>query len=100
MAALWGWLKENWFYAVSALSLALAGVFLVQYGNEQGLLPPLARVWAALLFGIVLIGAGEYVRRRFGDETNVATAYLPSTFSGAGVVTLFAVYCQRAFSMG
>ena len=90
IAALWVWLKENWFYAVSALSLALAGVFLVQYGNEQGLLPPLARVWAAIVFGITLIGAGEYVRRRFGDETNVATAYLPSTFSGAGVVTLFA----------
>ena len=84
------WLRENWFYAVSALSLSLAGIFLVQYGMEQGLLPPVARVTAAISFGIVLIVAGEWIRRRFGDAETSTTAYLPSTFSGAGIVTLFA----------
>ena len=84
------WLRENWFYAVSALSLALAGVFLVQYGMEAGLLPPGARVTAALAFGLALVGGGEFIRRRYGDEEGNATAYLPSTFSGAGIVTLFA----------
>lgn len=88
-AALGIWLRENWFYAVSALSLALAGIFLVQYGVENGLLPPAARVIAALGFGVVLIGAGEFLRRRFGDDEDAATAYLPSVFSGAGLVTLF-----------
>ena len=83
------WLMHNWFYAVSALSLALAGLFLVQYGMENGLLPPTARVVAALAFGAVLIGAGEYIRRRFGDGEDAATAYLPSVFSGAGIVSLF-----------
>ncbi|WP_028954699.1 DUF2339 domain-containing protein [Sulfitobacter sp. 20_GPM-1509m] len=83
------WLMHNWFYAVSALSLALAGLFLVQYGMENGLLPPTARVVAALAFGAVLIGAGEYIRRRFGDGEDTATAYLPSVFSGAGIVSLF-----------
>ncbi|MFY2822831.1 DUF2339 domain-containing protein [Ruegeria sp. MALMAid1280] len=83
------WLRENWFYAVSALSLALAGIFLVQYGVENGLLPPFARVTAALLFGAALIVAGEVIRRRFGDDETSATAYLPSVFSGAGLVTLF-----------
>ncbi len=83
------WLRENWFYAVSALSLALAGIFLVQYGVENGLLPPTARVAAALIFGAALICAGEFVRRRYGDDENSATAYLPSVFSGAGLVTLF-----------
>ncbi|MDA7966568.1 DUF2339 domain-containing protein [Ruegeria sp.] len=89
LSALGAWLRENWFYAVSAVSLALAGVFLVQYGAENGLLPPSARVLAALGFGIVLIAAGEVVRRRFGDHEASATAYLPSVFSGAGLVTLF-----------
>ena len=89
LAALIVWLKENWFYAVSALSLALAGIFLVQYGVENGMLPPAARVAAALAFGAALIVAGEIVRRRFGDDTDSATAYLPSVFSGAGLVTLF-----------
>lgn len=83
------WLAQNWFYAVSAVSLALAGVFLVQYGIEKGLLPPLVRVLAALGFGALLIGAGEYIRRRFSDSEG-STAYLPSTFSSAGIVTLFA----------
>ncbi|MBB3992837.1 putative membrane protein [Sulfitobacter undariae] len=83
------WLQQNWFYAVSAASLALAGVFLVQYGMENGLLPPRARVAAALAFGAALIGVGEFIRRRFGDGPQSATAYLPSVFSGAGIVTLF-----------
>ncbi|MEX0308497.1 MAG: DUF2339 domain-containing protein [Ruegeria sp.] len=89
IAALGAWLRENWFYAVSALSLALAGIFLVQYGVENGLLPPTARVIAALTFGVLLIGAGEVIRRRFGDDEDSSTAYLPSVFSGAGLVTLF-----------
>ena len=66
-ARLGGWMRDNWFYAVSALSLVLAGVFLVQYGVENGLLPPAARVMAALLFGAALIGGGEWIRKRYGD---------------------------------
>ncbi|WP_170561064.1 DUF2339 domain-containing protein [Ruegeria atlantica] len=89
IAILSAWLRENWFYAVSALSLALAGIFLVQYGVESGLLSPSMRVVAALIFGVALIGAGEVIRRRFGDDESSATAYLPSVFSGAGLVTLF-----------
>ncbi|MEZ5867088.1 MAG: DUF2339 domain-containing protein [Defluviimonas denitrificans] len=83
------WLKINWVYAVSALSLALAGIFFVQYGIENGLLPPAARVTAAILFGLALIGAGEWLRRRWGDRAEDTTAYLPSTFSGAGLVSIF-----------
>lgn len=83
------WIQQNWFYAVSAASLALAGIFLVQYGMENGLLPPRARVAAAMAFGAALIGVGEFIRRRFGDGEQSATAYLPSVFSGAGIVTLF-----------
>ena len=83
------WIAANWFYVVSALSLALAGLFLVQYGVENGLLPPAARVLAAMGFGGALIGAGEWIRRRFGDGPDTTTAYLPSVFSGAGLVSLF-----------
>ncbi|MGB3313943.1 MAG: DUF2339 domain-containing protein [Albidovulum sp.] len=89
VSALGEWLKVNWVYAVSAISLALAGIFFVQYGIENGLLPPPVRVMAAILFGAALIGAGEWVRRRWGDSENDATAYLPSTFSGGGLVSIF-----------
>lgn len=89
MAALARWLVSNWVYAVAAVSLILAGVFLVQYGVEQGLLPPAARVVAALVLGFALIAGGETIRRRWGDSPDRSTAYLPSTFSGAGIVALF-----------
>lgn len=95
--ALFAWLGKNWFYAVSAVSLALAGIFMVQYSIEQGLLPPKVRIAAALSMGAALIGLGEFIRRRFGDGEESSTAYLPSTFSSAGVVTLFgAVFAARA----
>ncbi len=89
-SALGNWLKANWIYAISALSLAFAGVFFVQYGVENGLLPPTARVIMAMLFGAALVTAGEVIRRRSGDAAKLTTAYLPSTFSGAGIVSMFA----------
>ncbi|MGB3148527.1 MAG: DUF2339 domain-containing protein, partial [Paracoccaceae bacterium] len=91
-SALAEWLKQNWVYAISALSLALAGLFFVQYGIENGLLPPKARVASAMLFGLLLIGGGEWVRRRWGDGADQVTAYLPSTFSGAGLVSIFGAF--------
>ncbi|WP_187326989.1 DUF2339 domain-containing protein [Martelella lutilitoris] len=84
------WLRQNWTIALAALSLALGGIFMVQYGVENGLLTPVWRVVGALLLGVVLVGAGEGLRRRFGDEQTPSTRYLPSVFAGAGVVTLFA----------
>ncbi len=87
--ALGDWLKANWIYVISAVSLAFAGLFFVQYGIENGLLSPTARVISALVFGLALVVAGEVIRRRWGDREEVATAYLPSVFSGAGIVTLF-----------
>ena len=83
------WLAANWIHAVSAVSLALAGLFLVQYGAERGLLTPGARVLAALALGVALLAAGEVVRRRFGDEGATSTRVLPSTFSAAGLVVLY-----------
>ena len=82
------WLQENWFYAIAAVSLSLAGIFLVQYGIETGLLTPTARVIAALVFGAALIAGGETIRRRFGDDESSTTVYLPSVLSGAGLVSL------------
>jgi uncharacterized membrane protein len=88
--ALVTWVTKNWFYVASAVSLALAGIFLVIYSVEQGLLPASVRITAAFVFGGALVAAGEYIRRRHGDDESSSTAYLPSTFSGAGIVTLFA----------
>ena len=89
--ALVEWLKANWVLAAGAVSLSLAGIFLVQYGAERGYLTPFWRVMAAFAFGILLMIGGEYMRRRFGDESeDSATQFLPSALSGAGLLTLFA----------
>jgi len=85
-----GWAQRNWFYLVAATSLGLAGVFLVQYGIENGLLPPVMRVAFALILGVSLIGAGEYLRRKGGDAPGELFAYLPSTFAAGGLVSMFA----------
>ncbi|PYG33394.1 DUF2339 domain-containing protein [Pelagimonas varians] len=87
-AALTRWLTANWFYVAAAASLALAGVFFVQYGIETGILSPTARIASALVFGACLIVAGEWIRRKYGDDESSATAYLPSVLSGAGLVSL------------
>lgn len=89
ISALARWIVQNWVYVLSALSLALAGIFLVQYGVQKGLLPPPMRVIGALALGGALIAAGEWLRRRHGDAEG-PTAYLPSTFSAAGLAIAFA----------
>lgn len=84
------WLIQNWFLAVAALSFALSGVFLVQYGVENGLITPFWRVAGAVALGVALLVAGEVLRRKWGDEAGAHTAYLPSTFAGGGLVALSA----------
>jgi uncharacterized membrane protein len=90
VTALMAWVRSNWALAVAGVSLALAGVFMVQYGVEQGLLTPFWRVMGALTLGAALIAAGERLRRRYGDEAAGAVTGLPSVLSGAGVIALFA----------
>ena len=84
-----GWLAHNWFYALAAVSLALAGIFMIQYSVEAGLLSPPLRVLGALVMGGALIFVAEYLRRR-GSDTSGDLAFLPSTFAVGGFITLFA----------
>lgn len=87
MGQLSAWFKDNWAIAIAALSLALAGVFFVQYGIENGILSPPLRVLCAIGLGVALVAGGEYIRRRLGDDHDLA-AYLPSALSGAGLVAM------------
>ena len=89
LAALSLWLRENWVLVAGSVSLALAGLFMVQYGVENGLLTPFWRIIAALGFGLALIAGAETIRRRVGDATDGAAQYLPSALAGAGLITLF-----------
>lgn len=65
---------------IGAVAFALAGIFLVKYMAEHGLLGPLARVLLATAFGLALLGVAWRVRaRRFAIAQGLA---------GAGVVVL------------
>jgi len=89
---LFPWLRENWIYPAAAAFLLLAGVYLVQYSIEMGLLSPAVRLAMALALGAALVAAGEFIRRRaaLSDLFGSFAAHLPSTFAGAGVVVIYA----------
>jgi uncharacterized membrane protein len=62
-----GWeqrLGARAFVWIGAVTLALAGVFLVRYSIEEGYLSPEVRVILAAVFGFSLIGIAERVRIR------------------------------------
>ncbi len=72
------------FVWIGAIALALAGAFLVKYSVDQGWIGPAVRFALAVLFGVVLLGAGEVLRRR--------AERIASGLSAAGVAVLFAAW--------
>lgn len=72
---------------VGGIALAVAGIFLIRYSIEIGLVTPALRMIGAAIFGLLLLGAGEYARRgRFlADDPRIAQALV-----GAGLAVLYA----------
>jgi uncharacterized membrane protein len=81
----------RWAVWVGGIALALGGIFMVKYSIESGLLSPGVRLVLAALFGLVLIAAGEVIRRRDTATLNTAfqNAMVPGVLTAAGVVALF-----------
>jgi uncharacterized membrane protein len=72
---------------IGGIALAVAGVFLIRYSIEIGLITPPVRMIMAALFGLLLLAAGEYARSRPGatPDPRVAQALV-----GAGILILYA----------
>jgi uncharacterized membrane protein len=71
---------------LGGIALVVAAIFLIRYSIEVGLITPAARMVGAGLFGLALLGAGEYARRgRFADDPRIAQALV-----GAGIAVLYA----------
>jgi len=72
---------------LGGVALVLAAVFLIRYSIEIGLVTPALRMAGAALFGLVLLGAGEYARtgRLLAEDPRIAQALV-----GAGVAVLYA----------
>ena len=92
-------LGTRWAVWVGGVALALGGIFLVRYTIEAGWFGPGARLTLAGLFGLILVAAGEYIRRtgfRVPLE-GIANAYIPAILTAAGAFSLFGtVYAAHA----
>jgi hypothetical protein len=72
---------------LGGIALFLAAIFLIRYSIEMGLTTPRQRMIAAAIFGLALIGLGEYAKRGRPFAGDVRFA---QTFVGAGVAILYA----------
>lgn len=86
-------LGARWAVWVGGIALALGGVFMVKYSIDAGLLSPAVRLTLAALFGLLLAGAGEVIRRRAVPviANEFQNAMIPGILTAAGAVTLFGV---------
>ncbi|QLF69952.1 DUF2339 domain-containing protein [Peteryoungia desertarenae] len=84
-------LGARWAVWAGGLALALGGLFLVRYSIESGMLGPGVRLSLAALFGLVLMGAGELIRRKALPKATALydNAMVPGILTAAGTVSLF-----------
>ncbi|HEY0414679.1 MAG TPA: DUF2339 domain-containing protein [Allosphingosinicella sp.] len=72
---------------IGGIALAVAGIFLVRYSIEIGLVTPPVRMGIAAAFGLLLLGAGELARSRPGGLVDPRVA---QSLVGAGILVLYA----------
>ena len=82
-------LTAKWGVWLGAAALMMAGVFLVRYASDQGLLGPGTRCLAAVGLGAALIAMAEWLRRRSSDRVSLPD-YAPGGLAAGGVAVLFA----------
>ena len=91
-------LGAHWAVIVGGVALALGALLLVKYSIDQGFFGPGLRIAAGLTLGAVLVGAGEYLRRKppLGEQSSQATP-IPAVLTGAGTVAAFgSLYAAHA----
>ena len=94
-------LEENiaskWFVWIGAAAIALAGVFLVKYIADQGILTPAVRMLLAFVMGAGLALGGEWLRRRPIQKmiASIKPDYVPMALTASGIVVMYvAVYAS------
>ena len=73
-----GLFQQYWMVILGGICLVFAGIFLVRYSIEHGLLGPSARIASGLVFGALLVAAGEKLRRSGRLEAGVHAAFVAS----------------------
>jgi uncharacterized membrane protein len=84
-------LAENWLVWLGGVALALGGAFLVKLSIDYGLLTPPVRVALAVLLGVGLCAASEWVTRREpANGEGASPSYVPQALAAGGAATVFA----------
>jgi uncharacterized membrane protein len=81
-------LTTRWGVWLGSAALLMAGVFLVRYAVDEGLLGPATRCVLAALLGVALIVGAEWLRRREAMQQAVLDLASPGLAAG-GVAVLF-----------
>ncbi len=92
-------LTSRWLVWGGSVALAFGGFFLVKFSIEQGWLGPAIRVILGAVLGVLLVVAGEWLRRRPLERALAAIqpSYIPSALTAAGVSILFtSIYAAYA----
>jgi uncharacterized membrane protein len=84
-------LTLRWGVWLGAVALLFAGVFLIRYAVEQGMLGPPQRCVLAALLGVALLGAAEWLRRRPAPDAMgpLRGDQAPAALAAGGVAVLF-----------
>ncbi len=72
---------------VGGITLAIAGILLVRYSIDAGLVTPSVRVAMAFVFGIALLAGAEFAHRK---ADLVGDPRICQALAGAGLATLYA----------
>lgn len=89
----------RWTVWIGGVALAFGAALLVRYSVEQGFFGPGVRTASAFLLALVLLGTGEWLRRRLREAGAVPARWpdVPATVTAAGIVALFgAIYASYA----
>lgn len=85
---------SRWLVWIGGIAIALCGVLFVKYAVDNDLLSPPVRCAIGLIFGLILVLAGEFLRRR----TVARETYVPAAVSAAGLVIAFgSIYAAHGF---
>jgi len=85
------WLAENGLAWIGGGGLALGGLLLVAYAAQKGIFTPPLRIAAAVVLGVLMVLASEWILRRKAEMSRHLLA--ASIAAGAGAVTLYGAVC-------
>jgi uncharacterized membrane protein len=85
-------LGTRWTVWIGGLALALGALLLVRYSIESGFFGPGVRTIMGFILALVLIGAGEFLRRTTTEPIptrSSQSAYIPGILTAAGTIAAF-----------